>query len=1344
MAFDNRRTYICYDNRDLIRDGVIKTKIEKEYIPVDTFNVRRLNNPPKGVNYVVTRDPETKEITAVKEVKKQLPASKIKIEIDFSKVMRNAVTHPISPGSTAFTPSMGLVGNFGLPALGFGGITSGLSYFTVHLLDAETKINRPITVTQEMLDTGIWVCDEGYPLSVFGIVAAYVIPAETEDDEERIINGLEFDPDDPLKDPNIIGKYSDGVWKGTRRKRISGATDSHGLFGGAGAAEIKFENVAYPGQEQIFDELVMDRRTLKFRGDNYDASGGKDYPFRLTGVPGIDATNKQIRLKLTNAAGEPLFELGQKLYVTYSVASERHVRQNLNHRGDIGQGNTIGIIGFRGAIKSEVDAFDYQMMTWKVPVLPSGLEMKNIDDIDQYYTTDSDYKLSLPDYINIGELEEADKNEEADKLHDTIEGWRLSESITNGHVKKFWAADYRGVLLYNDEKVEIIYPGESIRDQEWFRDYLESLPFTYPSGGQDEEGNDIYTTADLQIKIESRIDTDREPGLLFDLTDITNSMLFDREKLPYYKPLVTSLANVSKYKEDDDETGIGIALLDLLKVIEASDPIDEVDLELYDLSYIEFYHTNSQPLKNYSCEDPFDIHAYNYWSESYDSSTLTGGQGAWYDGDILDTDLMGWQPSGGNIESYWKLETPYFCGDYGRKSRVYTEKVSGPSLDNYSWIYVDTEPFVPHNISSDTHHNFDQAVVVFNDDLTHQGLCYHKFNGASFDSHVVVIETDETKSHIKEPYDHDKDMVVGQDRMLGDSPSYSNGIPIVDDVFRVCAAGKGEEFWFSEELYDGASYGLDFDDDTPKANIPSDWYIRRLDIYFSIVGYDELDDIDRYVSFYFEGAESSISEVKIERGNFGNDLISHEVVDFEYYYNGPLQFLGEFWKKINVTSVMARYTTANDTRNIDSLDIDDYKIKSGQNAVVYDTLGRLLVFYANTDTGNIDVALSYDDGKEWVIHKSLIRLISGESAGLPLAIKDINGDIVHLFFTLNDSFLMYKRINTDFFKTEDLLIEAKVPDAYNAEAYDQDLQDPEKEDWPEKFYWGEYSDYGNYIRRLPSYFIAGDATDPYFETQMAINAELLDQYESSPTTDTRQWSRFEFSGDVSQMNDEFRGEPYNVFMDDEGVFRLFMTVDGKMSVKRSNDYVSWKYDVEGQIIHKDFIDEQVNKGMPEEIQNIQVVRNDYTTGLTSVLYFHASMLFVRHFHTDLLFPFYDSDGNINNEDMKAQLDLTEDSDNPPIFLVGKIPDNILAARLREIDSGEDNSELYIYFPYDKEMLEKFDERFDVDTDTQVYAYTTALGLVRIFYKDSFDNLNGIILDALDKPTLEVMNKFKEI
>jgi hypothetical protein len=586
--------------------------------------------------------------------------------------------------------------------------------------------------------------------------------------------------------------------------------------------------------------------------------------------------------------------------------------------------------------------------------------------------------------------------------------------------------------------------------------------------------------------------------------------------------------------------------------------------------------------------------------------------------------------------------------------------------------------------------------------------------------------------------------------MLGDSPSYSHGIPIVNDVVEVCHSDQKAQFWFTDTLYsDGTSaYGLNFTSDVPRASIPPDWHIRNMTIDFFVAGFNDLTNTERYVSFYFEGSESSISEVKM-LGNDPNpsDTAVRIIVDFKYYYNGPIQFLGQFWKKITIKQIQIRGTSPNHPINSSFLDLDDYKIKSGQNAVCYDGMGRLLVFYTNIDTGNIDVAISYDDGYEWIIHKSLIRLIEGESTGMPFAIKDKNPDYIHLFYTLNDIFLMYKRINTEFFVYEDAFVDANVPISYDVDAYDQSLTPPTPsiKDWPEKVYWGEYSDRGNLLRQYPSYFIAGNGEDPYFIEQLRIRDALTTDYTTSPEGDTRQIQRFDFSGDRDEMKDDFKGDAYSVYMDDEGVLRLFMLSNGKLSVKRSNNYTSWKYDIEEQIIHKNFIDDELNKGMPEEIQNIQLVRNDYTGSLASTLYFHNGMLFIRHFQSDLLFPFYDSNGEINNENMKEHLEIKESTTHRPIFLVGMIPDNIKAIISKEIDSGVSylDSELFIYFPYDKDMLQRFDDRFGVDVDTQVYAYTTKTGLIRIFYKDSLGNLNGIILDALKNPTLEVINKFKD-
>ena len=56
-------------------------------------------------------------------------------------------------------------------------------------------------------------------------------------------------------------------------------------------------------------------------------------------------------------------------------------------------------------------------------------------------------------------------------------------------------------------------------------------------------------------------------GFLFDLTEISNSLLFDREKYPYYRPFAESLKNVSKYNNNDNSTGVGVIFLDLINFL---------------------------------------------------------------------------------------------------------------------------------------------------------------------------------------------------------------------------------------------------------------------------------------------------------------------------------------------------------------------------------------------------------------------------------------------------------------------------------------------------------------------------------------------------------------------------------------------------------------------------------------------------------------------------------------------------------------------------------------------------------------------------------------------------------
>ena len=1317
MAFDTRITYLCYNNRDLIRDGHIKTIIEKEYDPVDTFNINRLTNRPNGVTYIVNRD-EDGVITSVKERKKQLPASKIKVEIDFSKVMKNAISHPYAPGSIAFTPIMGIIAPGLLSPLGEGGITSGLTYVTFHLLDAEVKINYRVKVDEEILNTGVLKFEGEYPLSVFGVVKEHLITTEEDEDKEGVSTGLNFSDEDL----EILGKYSDGGWKGVERKRITGATNSDGLFGGLGDVEIQFEDVKYDNQTQLFVKIIKDERTLKFRGDNYDADGGKAYPFQLSGISRLDATDTQIRIDTTDLKEEDY------IYITYSTATDRYVRQNLSHLGKVGQGNTIGLSGFVGAIGSEVDAWDYQLRTWKVP--KSNLPIYQIDELS--YDSDDDYKITLSNFLELKEKENRD--EDISGSVDTIEGWRLSDAVTNGYIKKFWAADYRGILLYDNGQVTVMLEASGIRDQDWFNDYLEGLSFTVATGT-----DGVYLPDDLRKKIEEEIDLDSQPGFLFDISEITNTMLFDREKIPYYRPFAEALKNIRNYSSDYSDTGVGIMNLDIIEVAE-KEGIINIDLEYYDLSYIDFENSNAQPVKSYSCEDPFEIHSYHYYSENYDAQNE--GPGAWYDRGYIDNDVFGWRPSGSSIESYWKVETPYFCGKFTRKSRVYIEKMGGNSLDNFSWVYVDTEPFVPHNISLDTNHLISRSTIIFNDNNMHYSLCYTHLDNGYFEGQLPALTVDASKSHVMEEYNHDNSLIIGQNRLLGDSPSYNNGIPITDDTTRICKDNLDNQFWFTADLLNGTTlngtsyeHSLNFSDDPPKAVIPHDWYIRQLTVRFAYTGVIS-SEVEKIISFYFEETESSISNYKIHAGGVGPDGKVTIIFDFNYYYGGPVQFLGSFWEKISVEFVTARVTSPSVPINTTRLELTDYKVDSVQSSTVYDGMGRLMVFYSNSSTGNLDMALSIDDGDEWVIHKNLIRLIEGEFASMPFAIKDIDANYLHLFYVLNDAFLMYKRINTNLFKYDDAFVEYTIPTAYDVGDYNQELDDPERT------YWGDYSEEGTLLRRFPSYFIAGSHDDTYFIDQTLIASNLRAANESINVVKKRQTPRFEFVGNTANMVDAFKGEAYSIYIGDEGVLRLFMISDGKISVKRSSDYFTWEYDVFEQIIHKNYLDEKLNRGLSEEIQNIQVVKDEYSAAIASVLYFNNGMLFIRHFYSSLLFPWYDSEGNKHDEQMVRHLELTSESGNRPIFLVGNIPARIKQILTEEMDGGvsAEDSKLLIQFPYDRDMIEKFDDRFAVDSDTQTYAYVTTKGLIRVLYKDSFGNLDGIIIDSLNDPTLEVLNK----
>lgn len=1369
MPYRTRLTYLCYDNSDLIRDGAIPNQIKRTW-KVSEFNMNKLKNPAKGIRYKIIYN-EDGSIKEIEETKKLVPANKLKLEIDFSKVMDNAVTHPIP--TDLFPGGVGSFFNGFMSGTGFGGLTSGVTEFTIQILDSGSKINKRIEIDDTILSTEVvgtfingssltWESTDGYPLSIFAIVKEHreLIGLSTDEDiqekkalykkdhpqsrfeenekgEVYSLIGIDFQ----VEDLDKIGQYSDGAYEGVARKRIKGGTDSNGQFGGVGIPYVQFvpygtaeegQKEFFKGQENLFLEIIKDPISFKFRADNQDSSGDSSLPPKAKANYNTDATSKKIRFKKGD------LKKGDVVYITYEYATNRHVRESLRHKGTIAQGNTVyGSIGWSGAIESEVEAFNYALFSW--PVVPNR----------------SGYKITYNEY-------ESGTNNQTE-----VEGWRISENINRHYLTKFWGADYRGIWLYDNGVIYLVVPRASIRDQEWFIKYLESLEFTYPTGDPDpndptnEDGTPKYTykSSDLEVAIDKKIENEETGGFLYDISEVSNSLLYDLEKIPYYRPLAKALMSVSKFNKDDVKTGIGFIQLDLYnKSYSAS-------LSKYDLSFAEFYLVNEQPSKTYSCESPFDVTTNHYWSEAYNSSS----DQPWlmYSSDMIEPSIYGWKPPGGYIESYWKLETPYFCGNFKADTRIYTEMMGGKSLDNFSWIYVDTDPYIPNNITSDRSYYSDISVLVFQDEMVNNSLSYHYFSGYNFSQSFVNSLIDLNRSHERpDEYEYGFYESHGYNRMLGAYPSYGNGIPIIYDTSKVCIEGDSSNFWFEDDLLNGKAivdgsvidYNLSFSDEEPTASLKDDFAVRRIEIEYSWKNPNNIDGISSSGSLYFLNSDSTVDKIYFSKDLGSNSIKKVEV--FINYYKGPFKFIGDIWKKINIHKIKAIINSPSIESNSKGLNIDNYKLNEGQSSVVLDGMGRIILFYSNSETGNIDAAVSQDEGRSWYIHYSLIRLIEGEVATFPVAIKarakveDINnsgaGSMVKLFYILNDLYIMCKDIQVDLFDEIDAFIRPKVPSSYDVGDYDFSIANPDASYWSDQ---NTLSERGLSLRRVPSYIVAGSSTDEWFKAQMEITRNLHTQYQTildpnNPDNNRPykvQYARFEYEGSKSNLKDNYSGSTFGLHIDHEGVIRLFFESNGKLTIKSSVDFYSWIYDVVEVNIHRIYKSSEKNEGISTQIQNVQIVQNDYDALVVPLLYFNNEMLFVRYLDISILYPTISSDKDDRGDLIRQRLEIQGETNDEfmekrSIFLIGEIPEEMRTLKVQELEDNltVEESDFVIFFPYNKDMISKMDSRFAIDSATQPCGFTYKDGLQRIFYKDSLGNLNGLILNGRDNVIPECM------
>ena len=361
-------------------------------------------------------------------------------------------------------------------------------------------------------------------------------------------------------------------------------------------------------------------------------------------------------------------------------------------------------------------------------------------------------------------------------------------------------------------------------------------------------------------------------------------------------------------------------------------------------------------------------------------------------------------------------------------------------------------------------------------------------------------------------------------------------------------------------------------------------------------------------------------------------------------------------------------------------------------------------------------------------------MLSNETATFPVALQDIKTQDVHLFYVLNDEFLMYKKIDSKLFVSQDVWVDYVAPDYYDERSLDDDTEDPESSLF-------NFTSSGKILRQGVSYFVIGNASSTYFIEQIETTDAIK---EKNKVTGSTQNIRFDFEGDEEDMDASFNGKSFAVNIDNRGLFRLFFTEEKGFSVKISSNSSEWEYLGRNLPLHKTYFSDTIKEEEVPVITNIQIARNYYEEENIHIFYFYRNMLLKRTVPLHIFKIRTDEDGNKDDTILREALTVNEDiSSSRPLFIVGDIPDDILSIRVSELTSSSaTDSELAILFPYTLNTLLKFDDSMAVDVTTQVCGYVLREGDIKVIYKDTLGNLNGAIIRG-DSVIPEIFYKVNE-
>jgi len=1277
---------MCKDNSNLVPYGVIPP-ISIRCLGPNYFSQYQIDHPPKGTTYEKMTEEcnpsssssasssssmssECCEKGNILETCRLLPASEIQFEVRFWKFF--GYGNPDKPIDAGFTPIGAMIGTlFYVPDPM---IRQGTNNdFIWHFCEGEMVINYPVTITADMLSTvtngRLRIDMPGYPMSVFA-----AIKERTKVDE---MTGLEYKTGIDFTDDQLanLGKPDGPPY-------LPGTTDNvTGQFGQCSKNVLYYPETFLaqqsPPSKNLFVGIVRDDRKYKFRGDNQNSLQGsgasrdttKQY-FPIYNTTRNDLTDKTIEIKVN----EPGYELqeGNVVYITAAMCYKRHFRWVMR---SVASGQLEANVTY--SWPKRLDIWHFTTKTWRVPTTPTPSD----------FNSTTGWKIELVNWNN-------------SESYQSVEGWRLSQSIVFAYEFDCWAADDRGILYIQvnggDKTVTVMFPKYSIRDQVWYTEYMRSIKREYHpelinvvlDETQQNAVLDAYQFMDIEKFIKGSIDSEPTSGFVYDVSEANNSFLFDREKVFYHLPFALAIKKVSKYDSNDtaNTTGIGIIHLDLKRQNVMTDG-DPNLLNQFDLSNASF---DTAPIE-----------------------TAAPNQFGHYAQYVFD-----YPPA-----SEYYINSPKIYGFFGSRTRLYLERVS--TWQGRGWILA-ISSLSTGTISADNHPYLEHSLITFEDRTVSNALAYHLMSHSGYFDNMGKLKYDVTATNTAAPFTLDGYKHIGASRLIGCSPSYTYGRPMTSERIYLCTfPGQYGNVVSHVDLL--PRMGRD-SSGTRYFDLASDEILKGVNFKYTIPSTVVLTDAQKEVALYFDKLKIAINNISMPTLAGENSLF----IEGAYYGGGRVKLQGSVWDHMNITAVDG-YVSKNST-------LQPFKIQGQQIGVCYDSKANIYVFYADTTNDDISVAVSEDDGESWVRYSGFLRLLKGERASSPFAVSDKSSGMIELYYKLNDVYLMHKTLNVNAFHYADAFVPYQRKDKFDpfAENNDADL--------------ANYTDDGIAMRKAPSFFVAGNCKDQYFKGQMEITHRVAAANTNITSPVDLKYYRFGCDVDASDMDREFSPQQYSIYRDSRGVYRMFYIINSKLFIRIGTSPDNWRYLVKDfQDFHKNFLPEDSGKVL--SIDNIQAVYDIWDHDNVLVLYFHNEMLFARILRNSCL------DFAAGTETLTQHLSLSKTPgsatvaptypENPPVFLAGKIDDALKREKMRienEVQYGSDralvesNSHLVVEIPYSVEEINSFGPTFGVNSSVQPCGFRMKSGATRIFYRDSDGNLAGMSLPDMHRGYADVKYK----